>query len=406
MKLKNAFHLSLLALFMFLVQTVHAQTFSVIHAFNGADGSAPHAGVTLKDGVLYGTFFGPSGGVYEITRRGNSWAATPIYLFSGNDGAGPQARVVFGPDGHLYGTTSGGGAHNGGTVFRLVPNPTVCPVSKCFLFKEDAHYSFNQGEWPLYATVTFDQAGNAYGTTWVGGENGQGSVYQVQTSGNNWTGMPIHSFGGQPDGRLPWGGLFRDSKGNLFGTTFLGGANDWGSVFELTYIEGVGWQETVLYSFQGTTDGLEPVGDLVSDASGNLYGSTTQGGSPIGGGGTIFELSPSGNSWTFKTIYALAGDGGCGPLGALGMDAAGNLYGTSRCNGAHNQGNVFKMSNTGNGWSYTSLYDFTGGSDGGMPYSNVTVDTDGTLYGTASQGGSVAGFCPPNGCGVVWMIKP
>jgi uncharacterized repeat protein (TIGR03803 family) len=132
-----------------------------------------------------------------------------------------------------------------------------------------------------------------------------------------------------------------------------------------------------------------------------------QGGS--GGGGTVFELSPSGDIYTFNLLYSFSGGASCGPQANLALDAAGNLYGTTRCDGAYQSGNVFKLTNTPNGWVYTSLHDFTGGSDGNLPYSNVTIDTDGTLYGTAESGGSFEGDCnhlTPAGCGVVWMIKP
>jgi uncharacterized repeat protein (TIGR03803 family) len=205
--------------------------------------------------------------------------------------------------------------------------------------------------------------------------------------------------------------VFRNSNGNLFGTTANGGSGNWGTIFKLTYTVGVGWQETVIYTFQNTTDGQSPIGTLISDASGNLYGSTTKGGTSTAGGGTIFELSPSGNTWTFQTLYTFSRDRvyNCGPFAALSMDSAGNLYGTTFCDGANNMGNVFKLTNTGNGWVYTSLHDFTGGSDGAMPYSNVTFDSDGTLYGTTREGGSFDGSCGNvgvGGCGVVWMIKP
>ena len=171
-----------------------------------------------------------------------------------------------------------------------------------------------------------------------------------------------------------------------------------GTVFELTYVPGIGWTEQVLYNFQNAGDGALPFGGLILDSSGNLYGSTRNGGS--GGGGTVFELSPSGDTWTFKLLYSFSGVGiPCGPVATLSMDSAGNLYGTTQCDGIYNNGSVFKLSNTENGWVHTSLHDFTGGTDGGDPVSNVSIDTDGTLYGTASGGGD-------HGYGVVWMIKP
>ncbi len=153
------------------------------------------------------------------------------------------------------------------------------------------------------------------------------------------------------------------------------------------------WVPTTLYSF-ANGNGPNSAG-LVVDGNGNLYGATRYGGS--GGGGTVFELSPY--NWMFNPLYSFTGDPACGPFASLTMDSAGNLYGTTYCHGANHYGSIFKLTNTANGWVYASLHDFTGGSDGAYPNSTVTIDADGTLYGTASQGGS-------NNYGVVWMIKP
>jgi uncharacterized repeat protein (TIGR03803 family) len=230
-------------------------------------------------------------------------------------------------------------------------------------------------------------------------------VYELTPSGNGYTESVLYSFLGGTDARMPSSGLVWDNNGNLFGTSEYGGAYDWGTVFELTYVVGVGWKDHVLYSFQNTVDGRIPAVGVIFDSAGNLYSTTPDGGS--GGGGTIFELSPSGDTWTFKLLYSFSGQYNlfCGPGATLAMDAAGNLYGTTVCDGIYNAGNVFKLSNTQNGWEYTSLYDFTGGSDGAYPLSNVSIDTDGTLYGTTQEGGNMNG-CNGYGCGVVWMIKP
>ena len=183
-----------------------------------------------------------------------------------------------------------------------------------------------------------------------------------------------------------------------FGVTRSGGPQNYGTVFELKYVTGVGWQEIPVYNFTGSTDGSDPSG-VTFDGSGNLYGVTRNGGS--GGGGTIFELSPSGNSWTYKLLHSFVGPPGCGPARPLTFDGTGNFYGTTICDGDYTVGNIFKLSNTGNGWVYSSLHDFDGLKAllGAFPESNVTIDTDGTLYGTANAGGS-------NNNGVVWMIKP
>lgn len=223
-------------------------------------------------------------------------------------------------------------------------------------------------------------------------------------SGDNWTEAPIYRFTG-PDGGEPFAGVILDSSDNLFGTTYEGGLYGFGTVFEVTYDVNSGWTETVLYNFQNLNDGQGLFAGLVSDRAGNLYSATSDGGA--GGGGTVFELSPMGNGRVFTLLYSFSGQQGmnCGPRASLTMDNSGNLYGTTFCDGANSFGNVFELSNTQNGWEYTSLYDFTGGTDGSFPFSNVTIAADGTLYGIAIDGGN-SSCNPPYGCGTVWMIKP
>ena len=245
-----------------------------------------------------------------------------------------------------------------------------------------------------FGALVFDRAGNMYDTTAVGG-NGNGVVYEMTHSGSGWTEQPLYAFTGTPDGATPYAGLVLDSAGNLYGTTTAGGLFGQGTVFELSP-SGSGWTEQVLYNFQGGSDGSFPTGGLIFDQSGNLYGSTNEGGS--GGGGTVFELTPSGGGWTYNLLYSFTGNTGCGPFANLGLDGAGNVYGTTLCDGANNAGNVFELTPSGGGWTYSSLHDFTNGSDGGYPYSNVTFDAAGNLYGTASRGG--------RGVGLVWEITP
>ncbi len=287
-----------------------------------------------------------------------------------------------------------GGAQDYGVVFSLTPLATICKTANCFWTEKVLHQFTGSpdGEGPGNGDLVWDSMGNIYGTTRCGGTSDLGTVFQMTKSGNNWTETPIYSFTG-PDGLGPAGGVILDSNGNLFGTTVEGGLYGFGTVFELTYNEGSGWTETVLYSFQNQSDGRFPYRESGEDSAGNLYGATSDGGS--GGGGTVFELSPMGNSWAFTLLYSFTGQQGkqCGPQASLSLDSSGNLYGTTVCDGANSLGNVFKLTNTQNGWEYTSLYDFTGGSDGSYPVSNVTIDTDGNLYGTAEGGGSLT--CNP-----------
>jgi len=138
---------------------------------------------------------------------------------------------------------------------------------------------------------------------------------------------------------------------------------------------------------------------LIFDQAGNLYGSASSGGS--GNGGTVFELMPSNGNWNFNLLYSLSGSGGSrnGPLRSLTMDAAGNLYGTTYSDGAYGAGSVFKLKPSNGAWTYTDLYDFTGGDDGANPYGGVTLDANGNLYGTTAFGGA-------SDAGVVWEITP
>jgi uncharacterized repeat protein (TIGR03803 family) len=390
-----------------------AQTFNVIHSFIEPSGVLPDSGVTLRAGVLYGTTLCRQypgncgrGAVYQIIPVGSNWYYTPISLFSAGGGQ-PQARVVFGPDNQLYGTATNGGSQNYGLVFNLTPMPAICRTANCFWPEKVLHQftgSPDDGAGPVYGDLVWDPVGNIYGTTAEGGDLGVGTVYQMTKSGNDWTEAPIYSFTG-PDGAIPLAGVILDSNGDLFGTTRQGGLYGFGTVFELTYNVNSGWTETVLYNFQNQNDGQLPVAGVIRDSAGNLYGATSDGGA--GGGGTVFELSPVGDTWTFTLLYSFTGQQGetCGPYAPLTLDSSGNLYGTTFCDGADNLGNVFKLTNTGNGWEYTSLHDFADGTDGAEPISNVTIDADGTLYGTAVYGGN-SSCNPPYGCGTVWMIKP
>ena len=384
-------------------QPAQAQTFNVLYNFTGGeDGAYPLAGVTMdKVGNLYGTTeYGGIGygAVYKLTHKASSWIVNPLYGFTRtNDGARPQARVIFGPNGTLYGTTDSGGTGDG-TVFNLRPFPSVCKTSLCF-WMETVLYSFHayDGAFPGYGDLIFDQTNNIYGTTQSGGYIGLGTVYELTPAGSGWTESVLYFFSGS-DGANPLSSAIFDKAGNLYGTTYKGGSSDQGTVFELTYSAGSGWTETFLYSFRNLTrDGGHPYAGLIFDPAGNLYGATNDGGS--GYGGTVFKLTPSGGSWTYSLVYSFTGNPGCGPIGTLIMDGAGNLYDTTFCDGANNAGSVFKLTPSGNGWTYTSLHDFRGDSDGGYPYCNVVFDVSGNLYGTTSSGGT-------QNVGVVWEITP
>lgn len=404
------------ALIIVATQPVKAQTYKVIHNFTGGlDGGGPLGGVTMdRAGNLYGTtaysgYGSGYGTAYQLRRLGSNWVSNALYSFAGSpDGADPEARVIFGPDGALYGTTMAGGSGcNGqpgcGTVFKLRPSPTACKTALC-PGTETVLYSFEDlpdGAFPGYGDLIFDQAGNIYGTTSTGGRSHDGTVFELTRSGSGWTESLLYSFAGD-DGQTPLSDVILDNAGNLYGTTQGGGLYGVGTVFQLTYSTETGWTENVLYSFQNGSDGGFPQAGLIFDQSGNLYGATADGGS--GGGGTVFKLARSGGgSWTYSLVYSFTGDDGCGPVGKLVLDAAGSLWGATDCDGAYHAGSVFKLTPSNGGWIYRSLYDFCAGgypcSDGHFSHCTVVFDAAGNLYGTTSQGGQYNG-------GVVWEITP
>lgn len=375
------------------------QTFTVLHNFTGgADGANPYSPVTIDGrGDLYGTtFYGGSGGVvYKMTQTHGAWTFASLYQFGAhNDPAFPYAGVVIGPDGTLYGTGSAGGTHGAGAVFKLQPPPHFTP-NLLAPWTETVLYSFQGGNDGLtpYAEVTFDPAGNIYGTTYNGGIARQGTVYELSRSGDAWTERVLYNFAGS-NGADPIGGVLIDHAGNLYGTTQEGGVNqDFGAVWELTYMAPVGWTESFLHSFD--QNGLaSPTASMIFGPSGNIYGTAAD------GAGGIFELTPSGSTWIYRPLY---GSGGgieeCGDRGSLVMDAAGNLYGTTTCDGDHGDGSIFKLSYIDGSWTSTTLYSFTGGSDGLWPEAGPALDADGNLYGTTTQGGAY-------GNGVVWELTP
>jgi uncharacterized repeat protein (TIGR03803 family) len=391
-----------------------AQTLTVVHNFTGVlpDGANPYAGLTIDPaGNLYGTTRSGGAGygmVFQLKHVNSGFLFRPLYSFAGgNDGALPEARVTIGPDGSLYGTTVIGGGpppEGVGTVYNLKPPPAACKTALC-PWRETVLFSFNQadGSHP-FGGVTFDQAGNLYGTANSGGQHDKGAVYELTPFNGGWTESTAYTFSGS-DGEAPLAGVIFDNLGNLYGTTQTGGAGGYGTVFQLVPADG-GWTENVLYQFQNGPDGLFPAAGLIFDPSGNLYGATAYGGT--GSGGTVFELTPSNGTWTYSLLYSFTGSSACGPQGSLVMDGAGNLYGTTFCDGAHGLGSVFELSPSSGGWTYTALYDFAGARNGGYPYGSVVFDSNGNLYGTASFGGtgSDCNGGSLDGCGIVWEITP
>ncbi len=390
--------------FLFAIASLpaHSQTYSVIYNFPGdAGGATPYAGPTLDQfGNLYGsTYLGgtyANGSVYRLTFNGSSWMYTSLYSFFGTpDGSGPAfGSVAIGPDSRLYGTTEGGGVF--GTVWSVQPAATTCSSANC-LWKDTVLHRFGSGQdgsQPI-GGATVDAAGNVYGTLNLGGAYGNGAVFEATRNGQTWTETLLYSFTGGTDAVNPVAGVTLDASGNLYGTSSFGGANGVGAIYKLTH-SGSGWTESVIYNFQGGSDGQNPVGGVILDQAGNLYGTTFDGGD--NGGGTVYELSPSRQGWTFTTLYSFTGGYG-GPYNDLTWDASGNLYGTANGDGAFGLGSVFRLTHGDNGWTMTDLHDFAGGNDGASPYGAVAVDAHGDVFGTASVGGT-------DNQGVAWEITP
>jgi uncharacterized repeat protein (TIGR03803 family) len=405
-----------------LAMPVRAQTFRVIHEFQGPEGWEPESGLTLDAaGNLYGTTYyatGQQGTVYRMQPSSGGWLFNTLYYFSAYnaDGYFPDSGVVFGPGGALYGTTSAGGASEYcpggcGVFYALRPPQTPCHSTQC-LWTESVPYRFT-GQYdaliPGRGNLIFDSAGNIYGTTEQGGQYGTGTVYKLTKSNGVWIESVLYSFGHGSDGSFPVGGLVMDALGNLYGTTGLGGdlscpgfgGEGCGTVFELSP-SGSGWTETVLHTFQGP-DGSYPHATVTLGPSGEIYGGTTDGGSA--NAGVLFELSPSGGSWSYSVLYQFQGSLDGGPLGPLVLDSAGNLYGTTTAQGIYRMGSVFELAHSNGGWSYTTLHDFTGIDDGRQPWAGPALDSHGNLYGTALSGGT--GRCEGGrNCGTVWEITP
>ena len=319
---------------------------------------------------------------------------TAIHSFgNGHDGQDPFANLISDSTGNLYGTTSGGGRYGKGAVFEVSPNGT-----------ETVLYSFangTDGQNPL-GNLTFDSAGNLYGTTSMGGTYGKGTVFELSPNG---TETVLYSFGGGADGQNPSAGLIFDTSGNLYGTTVNGGTYGHGTAFELSPSGAGGWTETALYNFGSGSDGQNPSAGLIFDASGNLYGTTQNGG--LYGGGMAFELSPNGIGCCRESpLYSFGNGAGDGqhPYAGLIFDTSGNLYGTTYSGGAYSYGMAFELSPNGaGGWTETMLYNFGAGSDGQNPSAGLVFDTSGNLYGTTQNGGLYGGGMAfelsPNGIG-------
>jgi len=271
------------------------------------------------------------------------------------------------------------------------------------------NYNGKDGANP-YAGLIANAAGNLYGTTGNGGDYNSGTVFELTPgAGGSWTETVLHSFGSGTDGTAPLGSLVLDAAGNLYGTTLGGGAYGGGTAFELTPASGGAWTETVIHAFDYFPDGYSPNGNLIFDSSGNLYGTTEYGGNVDLG--TVFELTPaSGGGWTETVLYFFTNgiDTGAQPVGGLIFDAAGNLYGIAYAGGPGGGGAVFVLRPaTGGTWKETLIHTFANGhpEDGFDPNGGLVFDASANLYGTTKFGGGATANCP-SGCGTLYELTP
>jgi uncharacterized repeat protein (TIGR03803 family) len=357
------------------------QAFTTLASFNGTNGSSPYAGlVQATNGDFYGTTFnGAEGGgtVFKITPSG---VLTTLYSFCSQSGCtygdSPLAALVQATDANLYGTTYEGGAANYG-VFRITPGGTLTT-----LYSFCSQSGCTDGAYPNAALVLATN-GALYGTTSEGGAANYGTVFKITPGGTLTTLYTFCSQSGCTDGINPNAGLVQATNGNLYGTTFDGGAANEGTVFKIT----PNGTLTTLYSFcsrSGCTDGEHPTG-LVQATNGNLHGTTFDGGAE--GSGTVFKITPSG---ALTTLYNFCSQSGCtdgySPRGKLVQATDGNLYGTTVGGGvsALNHGTIFRITPNG---TLTTLYGFcsqSGCIDGAYPIALIQA-TDGNLYGTTES---------------------
>jgi uncharacterized repeat protein (TIGR03803 family) len=346
-------------------------------------------------GNFYGTSYnyGPTyGSVFQLTPGSGGWTENVIHIFSGGtDGGFPYGRLTLDQSGNIYGTAEEGGPTNRGIVFEFSP-------STGNTWTENVLHNFAAGGndgWQPSANLIFDSAGNLYSTTDNGGApkctktGGCGTVFELSpSSGGRWTEQILYTFGNADENDVQPQDILFDSSGNIYGTTFEGGGElCCGSAFKLTLSSGH-WTGTIFYTFSGLKQqGYYPNNDIVLGPAGQIYG-TTQYGGPTGQNGTVFELTPNGTGYTQSTLYGFPFADGSRPETGLVADASGNFYGTTLLGGGADVGSAFKLSPSG---SESLLYSFSGTSDNGnnsvFP-SSLILDTAGNLYGAAEETGT------------------
>ncbi len=387
-----------------------AQTETLLHTFTTArtDGATPRAGLIFDDaGNLYGTTCkggsDNAGTIYELTPNGSGgWNFSLLYSFSPKPkyNIDEISGLTFDKAGNVYGTTSIGGDFNNGRIFELSPQAGGA-------WSETVLHNFQQnGKDGFYPTggVTIDSLGNLYGTSYYGGMgtcqfDSCGVVYELAFKAGHWVEQILYNFQNNgTDGSYPNSGVVFDTEGNLYGTTAGGGTYGDGAVYELSRAEGGGWTERTVHSFGATGDTGFPSGLIFN--GGNLYGATADGGTFAG---NVYRLTPTGGgAWSEQILYSFPYNFGGGTPqlpGGIAMDSAGNIYGIGVEGGANLDGAVFELSPQSGTYSETTLYNFVGAPNGASPAGNLTVDSHGNVYGVTQYGGTIT-------VGTVYEVTP
>lgn len=397
-----------------------AQTENLLYTFTETSIFWPQ-GALIEDakGNLYGTTAGGStygvGSIYELTpgTAGNPWNETTLYTFQswGGTGYNPDSSLYMDSKGALYGTTYYGGDPHClcGVIYKLTPpkttgNPWNYQVLHSFTVSNDGKLPYN----PVIA----NSQGDVFGTTLQGGTYDSGTIYElIPATAGKYTEKVLYSFGDNDDASVPNGPLTMDSTGALYGAGAMGGAFNEGAIFKLTPpVSGsTTWTESILYSFGGgsLSGGITPIGNLVFDSSGNLYGVTNTGGN-ASSDGVIYELSPATGSWLETVLFDFNGTTGRNPEAGLVFGSNGSLYGTTSAGNPMKGGSgiVFQLlppSVKGGAWTESTLFEFSFFTNGALPAGQILIDSNGNLDGTTLNGGVYGcdGYC-----GVVYQIVP
>ncbi len=375
--------------------TADGPTLITLVSFTGADGERPNGGLIADAaGDLFGTtYFGGShsgganglGTLFEVAKTQSGYANTPTTLvnFRGVHGEFPAGSLIADAAGDFFGTTIGGGASNDGTVFELVKTKGSYAKKPTILVS----FTGADGSNP-YADLIADAAGNLFGTTNQGGPDNKGTVFELVKTDTGYASTPttLVSFTGA-NGDYPYGSLITNAAGDLFGTTYGGGAANEGTVFKIAKTKsGYSKNATTLVSFSNGYE-VNPQGSLIMDAAGDLFGTTTYNGDNVQG--MVFEIAKTKRGYSSAPITLINFTNGEYPAGSLIMDAMGNLFGTTQGGGSSGEGTVFELAKTRRGYAgaVTILANFDG-SNGFEPVNSVIADAAGDLFGTTIRGGS------------------